>query len=263
MTETIAPPTAKPIHHWIGGKSVPSHLGAQRPGLEPGNRRAVRRGRLRDGRGDRCRRPDREGGVHHLALRLALPPRRALLQDPPARRRAPCGHRAVPDARARQGHLRRARRGRPRPRGDRVRVRDPDPAQGRVLRAGLDRDRRLLDPPAARRRRRDHAVQLPGDGAHVDVGAGDRLREHVRAQALREGSLGVGLHGGAAQGGRPPGRRLQRRPRRQGRGRCDPRAPGHRRGLVRRLDADRALRLRDRHEEAASACRRSAGRRTT
>ena len=106
-----------------------------------------------------------------------------------ARRRAPRGHRALPHPRARQGHLRRARRGRPRPRGDRVRVRHPDPPQGRVLRAGLDRDRRLLDPPAARRRRRDHAVQLPGDGAHVDVGAGDRLREHVRAQALREGSL--------------------------------------------------------------------------
>ncbi len=110
-------------------------------------------------------------------------------------------------------------RGHPRARGDRVRVRDPDPAQGRVLGAGLDRDRRLLDPAAARRRRRDHAVQLPGDGAHVDVGAGDRLREHVRAQALREGPVRVDLHGRAAQGGGPAGRRLQRHPRRQGRGR--------------------------------------------
>jgi malonate-semialdehyde dehydrogenase (acetylating)/methylmalonate-semialdehyde dehydrogenase len=62
MTETIAPPTAKPIHHWIGGKSVPG-APAQRPGLEPGDRRAVRRCRLRDSRGDRRRRPDRQGGV--------------------------------------------------------------------------------------------------------------------------------------------------------------------------------------------------------
>ena len=62
-------------------------------------------------------------------------------------------------------------RGHARARGDRVRLRDPAPAQGRHVRAGLDRGRRLLDPAAARRRRRDHAVQLPRDGAHVDVGA--------------------------------------------------------------------------------------------
>ena len=36
----------------------------------------------------------------------------------------------------------------------------------------------------------------------VDVGAGDRLREHVRAQAVREGSLRLGLRRRAAQGGR-------------------------------------------------------------
>ena len=37
----------------------------------------------------------------------------------------------------------------------------------------------------------DHAVQLPGDGADVDVGAGARVRQHVRAEAVREGSVGV------------------------------------------------------------------------
>jgi malonate-semialdehyde dehydrogenase (acetylating)/methylmalonate-semialdehyde dehydrogenase len=37
----------------------------------------------------------------------------------------------------------------------------PELTKGGLLGAGLDRDRRLLDPPAARRRRRDHAVQLP------------------------------------------------------------------------------------------------------
>ena len=139
----------------------------------------------------------------------------------------------------------------------------PTLLKGELLRAGLDRDRRLLDPPAARRRRRDHAVQLPGDGAHVDVGARDRLRQHVRAQALREGSLRVGLHGRAAQGGRAPGRRLQRRPRRQGRRRRGARAPGRRRGLAssarRRSRATSTRRARRR----ASACRRSAARRTT
>ena len=41
------------------------------------------------------------------------------------------------------------------------------------------------------------------------------------------------------------------------------RAPRHRGGLVRRLDADREVRLRDGHDGTASACRRSAARRTT
>ena len=56
-----------------------------------------------------------------------------------------------------------------RPRGGRVRLRDPAAAEGRVLRPGLDHGRRVLLPPAARRLRRDHPVQLPGDGADVDA----------------------------------------------------------------------------------------------
>ena len=81
--------------------------------------------------------------------------------------------------------LRRARRGRAGPGGRRVRVRDPAPAEGRLLGVGVDRHRRPLDPPAARRRRRHHTVQLPGDGAHVDVPGCDRVRQRVRAQAER------------------------------------------------------------------------------
>ncbi len=42
--------------------------------------------------------------------------------------------------------------------------------------------------PADRRVRRHHAVQLPGDDPAVDVPDGDRLRQHLRAQALRAGS---------------------------------------------------------------------------
>ncbi len=36
-----------------------------------------------------------------------------------------------------------------------------------------------------------HAVQLPGDGAHVDVADGDRVRQHLRAQADRARPVGV------------------------------------------------------------------------
>ena len=100
---------------------------------------------------------------------------------------------AKPHRGAREGAVRRPRRGAARDRGDRIRLRYPDPAQGRVLGAGVDRSRRLLDPPAARRHGRDHAVQLPGDGAHVDVGAGYRVREHVRLEAIREGPVRVTL----------------------------------------------------------------------
>ena len=139
----------------------------------------------------------------------------------------------------------------------------PQPAQGRVQRAGLGRRRRLPDPPAARRGRRHHPVQLPRDGPDVDVRDRDRRREHVHPQAVREGPVGVDLPGGPARRGRRAGRRLQRRPRGQGRRRRHPRAPGHRGGLVRRLDADRPLHLRDRDAGTASASRRSAAPRTT
>ena len=39
----------------------------------------------------------------------------------------------------------------------------------------------------------------------VDVGAGDRVRQHIRPQAVREGPLGLAAHGRAAgRGGRSP-----------------------------------------------------------
>jgi malonate-semialdehyde dehydrogenase (acetylating) / methylmalonate-semialdehyde dehydrogenase len=99
------------------------------------------------------------------------------------------------------------RRGRPRPREHRVRLRRAAPAEGRLLRAGLHRRRRVLDPPAARRRGRHHPVQLPGDGADVDVRQRHRVRQHLRAQAVREGPVGVAVHRRAAGRGGSPGRR--------------------------------------------------------
>ena len=91
-------------------------------------------------------------------------------------------------------------------------------------------------------------VQLPGDGADVDVPDGDRLRQRVRAQAEREGPVGVAARWRELwQEAGLPGRRLQRRAGRQGGGRRAARAPGRRRGQLRRLDADRPVHLRDRH----------------
>ena len=85
-----------------------------------------------------------------------------------------------------------------------------------------------------------HAVQLPGDGADVDVPGRDRLRQHVRAQAERARPVGRRmLRRRAVRRGRPARRRVQRRARRQGGRRRAARPPGRRRGLVRRLDPDR------------------------
>ena len=103
---------------------------------------------------------------------------------PPARadRRQPQGDRVAAHRRARQGALRRARRGGAWPRERRVRLRHPAPAEGRALGAGVDGHRRVPAPPAARRGRRHHAVQLPGDGPHVDA------RQRARRAATRSSS---------------------------------------------------------------------------
>ena len=104
------------------------------------------------------------------------------------------------------------------------------------------------DPPAPRRRGRHHAVQLPGHGPDVDVRqspspAATRSSSSRRRRTRRPSLLLAEL---LAEAGLPDGV-LQRRPRRQGRRRRAPRAPRHRGGQLRRLDADRPPRLRDRH----------------
>ncbi len=121
----------------------------------------------------------------------------------------------------------------------------------------------VVDPPAPRRRRDHQPVQLPRDGAVLVLPDRDRGGQHGDPQAEREGSVGRELVGRALDGGGSPGRRVQRRARRQGRGRPPSRTSRRQVGLVRRLHADRALRLRDRDALPASACRRSAAPRTT
>ena len=69
--------------------------------------------------------------------------------------------------------------------------------------------------------------------------------------------------GRAVRGRRAARRRVQHRAGRQGRGRRDPRAPGHPGGELRRLDADRQATSTRRARRTGSASRRSAARRTT
>ena len=84
--------------------------------------------------------------------------------------------------------------------------------------------RQLLAAPAGGRVRGHHAVQFPGDGADVDVSGRAGVRQHIRAEAVRARSDAVAAHGRTAAGSGSSGRRIQRRPRRQGSGRRDTRA---------------------------------------
>ena len=263
MTELATPPTREREGltriTWIGGKPVEATSGRSGPVFNPA---------LGQQSGEVDLATTEEVGAAVAAAKAAFPPgappRCAELlfriREPA---RPPRGGRQDPHGRARQGALRRDGRGHPRARGDRVRLRDPAPAQGRHDRAGLDRDRRLLDPAAARRRRRDHALQLPGDGADVDVGAGAGLwNTFVLKPSEKDPSASIWTAELLKEAG-PPGRRLQRRPRRQGRGRRDPRAPDVAAvSFVAARPRSPATSTRP-GRNTGSACRRSAARRTT
>ena len=105
--------------------------------------------------------------------------------------------------RARQGVQRRPGRGHARHRHRRVRLRHSAAAEGRLHRAGQHRHRQLDAAPAAGRRRRHHAVQLPVHGAVLDVPGGHRLRQYVHPEAQRARPVGRAVHGRAAGRGRP------------------------------------------------------------
>ena len=171
--------------------------------------------------------------------------------------------RRTPRPRARQDHRRRQGRHPARRRGGGVLHRHPASAEGRVHRRRRPRHRHVLDPPAARRRRRHHAVQLPRHDPAVEVRAGDRLRQRLHPEAVRARSGRADAACRADDRGGPARRHPQRRQRRQGSGRRDPRRSGHQGRRLRRLLADRRIRLFPRDRATASARSASAAPRTT
>ena len=62
----------------------------------------------------------------------------------------------------------------------------PEMLKGEYSQERRPEDRQLVGAPAARCRRRHHAIQFPGHGADVDVPDGDRLRQYVRSQTVGE-----------------------------------------------------------------------------
>ena len=93
--------------------------------------------------------------------------------------------------RARQDRSRRARRHPARARSGGIRLRHSASAEGRIHRRRRPRHRPLFGAPAARRRRRHHAVQFPGDDPAVEMRAGDRLRQRLHPQAVGARSVGA------------------------------------------------------------------------
>ena len=70
----------------------------------------------------------------------------------------------------------------------------PHLLKGEYSRRRRSRHRPLFDAPAARRRRRHHAVQLPGHDPAVEMRAGDRLRQYFHPQAVGARSVGADAH---------------------------------------------------------------------
>ena len=121
----------------------------------------------------------------------------------------------------------------------------------------------LLVPPAARRVRRDHAVQLPDHGPDVDAPDGDRDRQHVRAQALRARPVGrrTSSPSSTPRPACPTASSTSSTATRSPSTRCSttPTSPPSRSSARRRSRATST----SARPPPASACRRSAGRRTT
>ena len=117
------------------------------------------------------------------------PPSRAprTLRAAPGTARAQGGARPQGHHRDGQDARRRHRRGRAHDRDGRGRLRAPDDDAGPQPRGRLDQHRRRDRPPAGRRLRGDRALQLPGHGAVLVLAVRHRLRQRVRAQAVRAG----------------------------------------------------------------------------
>ncbi len=81
-----------------------------------------------------------------------------------------------------------------RPGSGRIRLRHPASAEGRIFGWRRSGHRPLFDAPAARRRRRHHAVQFPGHDPAVEMRAGNRLRQCLHPQAVGARSVGADAH---------------------------------------------------------------------
>ena len=117
---------------------------------------------------------------------------RWLLRHPPGVHRPHRRHRRDDHPRDGQDLPRRAGRGGPLDREHRGRVRRADDDAGQHPGGRRDGHRLRDHPPAGRRRRQHRALQLPGDGAVLVPALRHRVRQRLRAEALRAGADDAG-----------------------------------------------------------------------
>ena len=139
----------------------------------------------------------------------------------------------------------------------------PTTMQGRILEdVSRNIDAETIRQPVGRVRR-DRPVQLPGDGAVLVFAVRDRVRQHVRAQAVRAGSAHPADRVRGARRARAAGRASSTwstAAARSSRGSSITRASTRSRSSARRRSRGSSTSARPR---PASACRRSAAPRTT
>ena len=261
----VPPMATKTITHWIDGKLYERAPERTRRRVQPRDRRGPGQGRVRDRPRSSTRRSSRAARAPQtLAHRVDREAHEDPVRVPRARRQAPARDRAAAHARARQGH--RATRS----------ARSTAASRSSSSRAASPTSRRASTPRTSRPR--STPTRSASRSASSPASRRSTSRRWCRCGCIRSrsraGTRSCSSRASAIRRRRcfcaqlladagPAARRVQRRPRRQGRGRPPARAPEGRRDLVRRLDADRAVHLRDRHASTASACRRSAARRTT
>ena len=265
MTDVVdAPAAVKPINHWISGGRVAGESGPHRARSTTRRRAAVGRRRLRDGRGGRPGGPGREGRRSRRGARSSLARRAelffAIRELFHARREEIAKFLTAEHGKVLSDAMGEVTRG--------LEVIEFCCGLPHLLKGGMSEQAST-------------GVDVYSIRQPLGVVAGitpfnfpAMVPMWMWAPALACGNTFVlkpsekdpsasFYTAELLQGGGRAGRRLQRRPRRQGRRRRAARASGHRRDLVRRLDADREVRLRDRDRATASAARRSAARRTT
>ena len=267
-----APPEG-PIHaatatrlldNYIGGAWTPVHLRRDAGRHEPRDRRDARAraavvvGRPRRGgrrpRAPRCPRGARSARSRAPASCSTLRERLVARQEDLARSVTTEMGKTIADARAEVARMIEMVE---------ARLRDPDDDAGPHARGRLAQHRRRDDPPAGRRVRRDRPVQLPGDGAVLVPAVRDRLRQHVRPQAVRAGAADAADRVRGARRARacpPASSTSSTAAARSSRGSSTIRASTPSRSSARPRWRRSSTRARRR---PASACRRSAAPRTT
>ena len=254
------------LTHWVGGPAVDGHQRQRHSEVtEPGHRRGHRSAPAGLRRRRWTRRSPRPKAAFPGWRDTSLARRTQVAVRVPRAAQRPQGRaRRDHHLRARQGALRRPGRGLARPGGRGVRLRHAAPAEGLDDRERLDRRRRALGAPAARRGRASSARSTSRPWSRCGSSR-SRSRPATPSSSSRARRCRPRRSGWPSCGRRPACPTASSTSCNGDKEAVDALLthPDVASDLVRRLHPDREVRLRDRHRRTASGCRPSAARRTT